>query len=186
MAVAAVAALSASGPAAAQVTKSRITVLLDNSGSMLQTPEIVDLPSTCTASGFSPCTASGGPVPDTRCNACVSWTIANLPSCASNWTTTCRNTYRNNCWQAVTGQTGCGNELVFTESVATRGDGSAQHPGCDVDGDGLADDSRIYQAKNALQIVVATFGEVEFSLWRFAGLEGGQSCTNANQCPTVP
>jgi len=70
-----------------------------------------------------------------------------------------------------------------TSGVATRGDGSAEHPGCDVDGDGLANDSRIFQAKEALQTVFATFGEVEFALARFTQL-GTISCTVDADCPT--
>jgi hypothetical protein len=59
-------------------------------------------------------------------------------------------------------------------------------PGCDLNGDGLANDSRMYQAKEALNNVVATFGEVEFSLWRYAQVTGGQTCGTDASCPDTP
>lgn len=47
-------------------------------------------------------------------------------------------------------------------------------------------DSRMFQAKEALQDLPATFGGVEFSLWRYAQTEGGMTCTNDAQCPDTP
>jgi hypothetical protein len=66
--------------------------------------------------------------------------------------------------------------------ISTRGDGSAELPGCDLNGDGVANESRMFQAKEALQDVIATFGEVEFSLWRYTQTTGGQSCTVDGNC----
>jgi hypothetical protein len=49
----------------------------------------------------------------------------------------------------------------------TFGDGSLYHPGIDVDGDGKANDSRLYKAKNALGNVIAAYPEVDWALARF-------------------
>ena len=170
----------------AQDTKSRISVLLDNSGSMVLTPEIVEFPE---ASGaFNPCNTSGSPPPDTDCNGCVAYTAEIDPFCSGTaWDLTCRNSYRDNCYQVITGNAGCDYmDGVNFGGVATRGDGSLQQPGCDLNADGLANDSRIYQAKEAINTVAATFGEVEFALWRFEGVVGGQFCNVSSQCPTAP
>ncbi|MBI5479932.1 MAG: DUF11 domain-containing protein [Deltaproteobacteria bacterium] len=68
---------------------------------------------------------------------------------------------------------------AFTQGVWTHGDGSEEHPGCDIDGDGLTNDSKLYQAKSALYDVVSAYGEVEFGLERFRQSEGGQPCGQA-------
>ncbi len=55
----------------------------------------------------------------------------------------------------------------------TRGDGSTTHPGMDTNGNGIADDSRVYIAKQALREVLGdTQVDVEFGLMRFYQEEG--------------
>jgi hypothetical protein len=54
-----------------------------------------------------------------------------------------------------------------------------------VDGDGLPNDSRLYQAKEALRAAAAT-ATVELALWRWAQVEGGQACLNDAECPDTP
>ncbi|MEZ4399658.1 MAG: MopE-related protein [Kofleriaceae bacterium] len=181
--VVAVVTLWAAAPAAAQPVKNRIAVLVDSSGSMLLTPEIVTYTETC--AGWNPCTFLGAPSAAQRtCNACVRDTINFRASCATNWTATCQSDYAG-CITATVGGA-CSPTLTTSNGVATRGDGSADLTGCDVNGDGLANDSRMYQAKEALNNVVATFGEVEFSLWRYAQVTGGQTCTTDASCPDTP
>ncbi len=170
--------------AEAQPVKNRISVMVDSSGSMIMTPEVVTYPETCVAAGFNACEVSGMPSSAARtCNACVTWTIRRRASCATSWDATCVTNYTN-CSTYFVGS--CQQTLNLSEGVATRGDGTAMTPGCDVDGDGLANDSRMFQAKEALQDVIATFGEVEFALWRYAQVEGGMTCTNSASCPDTP
>ncbi|MBK9033972.1 MAG: hypothetical protein IPL61_22345 [Myxococcales bacterium] len=174
--------------ASAQPVKNRISVMVDSSGSMLLTPEIVTFTKTCaTTASWNPCTgnSTNPSAAQEACNPCVVDTINFRPTCASSWTATCASDYAG-CLRAVTGQTTCSNSMVASDGVATRGDGSADLTGCDLDGDGLANDSRMYQAKEAVNNVVATFGEVEFSLWRYAQVTGGQTCTTDAQCPDTP
>jgi hypothetical protein len=171
--------------ASAQPVKNRISVLVDSSGSMLQTPDIVTMPETCVAQNFNGCTATGTSTAAQRsCNACTAWTARQVASCATNWTSTCRQTYAN-CYAFFNG-TGCAQSINVVDGIPTRGDGSLETPGCDLNGDGLPNDSRMYQAKTALSNVVATFGEVEFALWRYAQTDGGQTCTTAADCPKSP
>jgi hypothetical protein len=66
--------------------------------------------------------------------------------------------------------------------VPTHGDGSETHPGCDLDGNGKYDDSKMYQAKAALNETLAAFGSVEFALARFRQNELGQVCETTAQC----
>ncbi len=66
--------------------------------------------------------------------------------------------------------------------VNTHGDGSRMHPGCDLDSNGKYDDSKMYQAKAALNDVISAFGGVEFALARYHQNDLGQSCTNGQQC----
>ena len=180
-----VVALGLTARANAQPVKPRISVMVDSSGSMLLTPEIVTIPETCATLAWNGCTSSGNPsAAQESCNACMAWTVRQIASCATNFTATCRATYQN-CYQFFYG-TGCGQSLNLSEGVPTRGDGTALTPGCDVDGDGQANDSRMYQAKEAVNNVVATFGEVEFSLWRYAQVEGGQACASDASCPDTP
>ena len=173
--------------ASAQPVKNRISVMVDSSGSMLLTPQIVTLQENCSAL-WNPCTQTGNrTAAEESCNACVRDTINFRASCASNWTgpstvaNTCADLYRV-CLQSVSGQTSCTANMTVTEGIPTRGDGSAELPGCDLNGDGQANESRMYQAKEALQDVTATFGEVEFSLWRYTQITGGQNCTVDGNC----
>jgi MYXO-CTERM domain-containing protein len=66
--------------------------------------------------------------------------------------------------------------------VRTHGDGSELHPGCDLDGNGLYDDSKIFQAKVALRDTMTAFGSAEFALTRYHQTELGQPCTTTQQC----
>jgi hypothetical protein len=172
-----VGALAARAQTAAAQDKSRILVLVDSSGSMLQAPEILDpiVRDTC---GFDPCTARSGPVTNPDCNGCVAYVAGTDSYCrTTRWDSACASAYQSAC--------GCG-AYEITDAIGTRGDGSAENPGCDVDGDGLPNDSRLFQAKAALQIVLAAFGEVEFALARFAQIRGGNTCTSPADCPSTP
>ena len=63
-----------------------------------------------------------------------------------------------------------GSMLLDTSDPAqqTFGDGSAEHLGIDTNCDGIdGNDSRLWQAKNAVTTMVYAFGEVEFALGRF-------------------
>jgi hypothetical protein len=66
---------------------------------------------------------------------------------------------------------------------ATHGDGSLEHPGCDLDANGKYDDSRLFQAKGAIADTIAAFGSAEFALARFKGIDLGQSCNVDSECP---
>ena len=57
--------------------------------------------------------------------------------------------------------------LDLTGTTPTFGDGSADHPGRDVDGNGAADDSRLFQAKSALATVISAYPSVDFALARY-------------------
>ncbi|HUQ00972.1 MAG TPA: MopE-related protein, partial [Kofleriaceae bacterium] len=172
------------GGAFAQPVKNRISVMVDSSGSMLMTPEIITYTETCT--GWNPCShTSDPPAGQTTCNPCVSDTINFRPSCngagSATWDATCRSLYQT-CYSNLIGGT-CGAVMSVSEGIQTRGDGSAEIPGCDLNGDGVANESRMYQAKEALQDVTATFGEVEFSLWRYTQITGGQTCPTTCASP---
>jgi len=171
----------------AQPVKNRISVMVDSSGSMVMTPEIVTFTKTCTPTGWAPCTGNSADPPTLQqtCNPCVTDTINFRASCANSWSASCAADYIR-CLQAVTGQTTCSNTMTSSDGVSTRGDGSADLGGCDLNGDGLANDSRMYQAKEALNNVVSTFGEVEFSLWRYSQVTGGQNCVTDGTCPDTP
>lgn len=175
--------------ASAQPVKNRISVMVDSSGSMLLTPEIVTYPETCVALGWNGCNAGGNPtLAQETCNACMAWTVRVRPACATSFTTGngCPGTYTN-CYRYFYGATStCQQSLNLSDGIGTRGDGTALTPGCDVDGDGASNDSRMWQAKEALQDVVATFGEVEFALWRYSQIEGGQACAGDASCPDTP
>jgi hypothetical protein len=67
-------------------------------------------------------------------------------------------------------------------TVPTHGDGSREHPGCDLDGNGKFDDSKMAQAKAALRETLVAFGGVEFSLARYRQSELGQTCGANQQC----
>lgn len=60
-----------------------------------------------------------------------------------------------------------GTMLYTLGGVPTFGDGSTGHAGRDHDGDGLADDSRLFKAKGALTEVISAYPNVDFALARF-------------------
>jgi len=60
-----------------------------------------------------------------------------------------------------------GSMLGSLTGVPTFGDGSVDHPGLDQDGDGAADDSRLFKAKGALSTVIAAYPEIDFALARY-------------------
>ena len=174
--------------AAAQVepVRSRIAVIVDTSTAMRQTPEFLTFTETCTAP-FNPCTFTGNPsAAQESCNACVRDTIALDASCGGTglWDASCRAAYVA-CVAALTGQA-CTATLISTASVTTRGDGSAEQPGCDLDGNSLADDNRFFVAKESLREVLFHYDEVEYELWRFRQVVGGQVCDSSPSCPDTP
>ncbi|MCG5051994.1 MAG: hypothetical protein KA712_03450 [Myxococcales bacterium] len=69
--------------------------------------------------------------------------------------------------------------------VETHGDGSETHPGCDLDGNGLFDDSKLFQAKAALTDSITAFGAAEFSLARYHQNELGAVCNSLQSCQSV-
>src|SRR3954452_833263 len=73
-----------------------------------------------------------------------------------------------------------------TNRIRTHGDGSETHPGCDLDGNGVYDDSKLYQAKQALAQTMTAFGSAEFSLARYHQTELGQACATTNECLALP
>jgi hypothetical protein len=88
------------GVAAAQPVKNRISVMVDSSGSMLLTPQIVTLTENCSQL-WNPCTQTGNrSATEESCNPCVRDTINYAPTCANNWTgpstvaNTCADLYR--------------------------------------------------------------------------------------------
>jgi hypothetical protein len=66
--------------------------------------------------------------------------------------------------------------------VRTHGDGSDNQLGCDLDGNGRYDDSKMFQAKLALADTITAFGSAEFSLARYHQNELGQACTTSADC----
>ncbi|RMH42294.1 MAG: VWA domain-containing protein [Deltaproteobacteria bacterium] len=74
-----------------------------------------------------------------------------------------------------------GSMLTDPAGRPTFGDGSLDHPGADVDGDGLANDSKLFQAKQALSSVIAAYPEIDFALARYHQDEGiDRSCQLAH------
>jgi len=57
--------------------------------------------------------------------------------------------------------------LQDLDGFPTFGDGSAEHPGIDTDGDSWANDSRLFLAKEALGQVVSAYPEIDFALARY-------------------
>lgn len=165
--------------------KPRLAILVDTSGMMTRAPQWVTREANCLElTGFDPCTSSGRSLTSAMksCNACVEDTVSFSTSCGNSWTNACARAYRQ-CLSALTGTTNCGATLSITTPAITRGDGSAEFPGCDVDGDGQANDSRIFQTKDVLTRFVGDYGELEFSLWRFKQLTAGQACASDSDCP---
>jgi MYXO-CTERM domain-containing protein len=72
-----------------------------------------------------------------------------------------------------------------TNRIRTHGDGSQTHPGCDLDGNGLYDDSKLFQAKAALIQTMTAFGSAEFSLARYHQTELGQTCGTTAECTAL-
>jgi hypothetical protein len=175
--------ITGSGSVDAEV-RNRQVILVDTSSTMLRTPQIVDLSVTC--AGWNPCTFNGNPsVAQESCNACVRDTIRFEASCATLWDTSCRAGYAS-CLSAVTGQSTCSPTMMVVDSLVTRGDGSVELPGCDLNGDGLTNESRIYKVKGALQSLFDAHDEVAFSLWGLAQVTGGQTCASDADCPEGP
>jgi len=175
------AATGATGP-----VRSRIAVLVDSSSRMLLTPEILTFTGNCSGVGMNGCTFSGNPssVQET-CNACVVDTINFSPGCASTWSSTCRGAY-STCIQSLTNSSTCTPDLILHGGLSTRGDGSIDLPGCDVDGNGLPDDSTLFEVKQGLAAEFGARQDVEFALWRHAQVEGGQVCATDAICPATP
>lgn len=170
----------------AEEVRSRMAVLVDTSSDMLRTPEIRPFAGTCPAASFNPCTFSGNPTAaQESCNACVRAAIRQQGACASNWDANCRAAY-GSCLNQVFGQATCSSLIDAEDSVVTRGDGSTALPGCDLDGDGVPNDSRMAIVRDSLRNLFATRPEVAFSLWGFAQVAGGQSCVNSAECPDTP
>ena len=62
----------------------------------------------------------------------------------------------------------------------TFGDGSADHPGIDLDSNGVADDSRLFLAKNALGQLISSYPEIDFAFSRYHQDESvNRSCQTA-------
>tara|TARA_R110002073_G_scaffold334897_1_gene525474 strand:+ start:17734 stop:22719 length:4986 start_codon:yes stop_codon:yes gene_type:complete len=57
--------------------------------------------------------------------------------------------------------------LLNLDGEFTFGDGSTDHPGLDTNGDGEADDSRLFLAKQALTTVIGAYPEIDFALARY-------------------
>ncbi len=61
-----------------------------------------------------------------------------------------------------------GSMLTDLSGNPTFGDGSAEHPGLDTNGDGIAgNDSRLYQAKEAVTAVVSAYPDLDYALARY-------------------
>ena len=60
-----------------------------------------------------------------------------------------------------------GSMLGTLGGVPTFGDGTVGHPGLDHNANGLADDSRLFKAKNALNQVISAYPQIDFSLARY-------------------
>jgi hypothetical protein len=86
------------------------------------------------------------------------------------------------------------NTCWYADGVPVHGDGSVDQPGCDEDGNGLYDDSKLYQAKQALLNIVSGYPEVEFALEHYHTVDnktmsttcGTNKCTTSADCPNDP
>jgi MYXO-CTERM domain-containing protein len=194
--------------ARAQQVKPRFVVLVDTSGSMTLTPEIFSLGTTSLTCSNTPASCTLGGICGAGCGAgrppCPSGTTCKMGTCQCGPGTTCSGNRCSTCSGGLscrpTGQgptgaqcicpggTECdGNNCQITDGLSTHGDGSAEHRGCDMDGDVKYDDSRIYAAKSALSNVVRAFGEVEFALARFKQLYSqNKACSTYFDCPRGP
>ncbi|MCA9676094.1 MAG: hypothetical protein KC464_13730, partial [Myxococcales bacterium] len=108
--------------------------------------------------GFGTLTCPGGPVP-----ACLNGVPqicpADVPACVGPVTDTRA--------RFVVIVDTSGSMLTDLTGTPTFGDGSVDHPGLDQDGDGAADDSRLFLAKRALSTVIAAYPDIDFALARY-------------------
>ena len=72
------------------------------------------------------------------------------------------------------------------DSKPTFGDGTTGHEGCDLNGDAIWEDSKLFQAKASVADTVAAFGSAEFAFARYRGVDLGQSCGSTADCPKDP
>ncbi|MBL9016279.1 MAG: VWA domain-containing protein [Myxococcales bacterium] len=82
-----------------------------------------------------------------------------------------------------------GSMLGNLPGIPTFGDGSTDHAGRDFDGNGVADDSRLYKAKTALNNVIAAYPDVDFALARYHQDQSvDRSCQLAHnfECQNLP
>src|SRR5882757_9204938 len=78
-----------------------------------------------------------------------------------------------------------GSMVENANRIRVHGDGSQTHPGCDLDGNGLYDDSKLFQAKASLTETMTAFGSAEFSLARYHQTELGQVCATPGDCTSM-
>ena len=128
--------------------KPRFLVIFDTSGSMTHTPQIATL-------GIDPFMPAS-------VNSCS--TNANCDSIA-------------NTFGGLLGDQCSGGQCHVLDGVPTHGDGSVENPGCDENGDGLFNDSKMFQGKGALLNAISAFGQVEWGLETYFQ-------TAANVCDT--
>jgi hypothetical protein len=177
--------------------KPRFVVILDTSGSMLQSPQQVVLgkfptsalpPFTGVACSQSPpaCTVGAAcAYPNGPCSAGQSCSPAGFcVNCGANLDCIgglCK------CPQEFGGESICHTDgfCHLVDGVATHGDGSLEQPGCDENGDGLFNDSKLYQSKSALSSVISAYGEAEYALERYNQLNGGGTCTTGSSVCNV-
>ena len=158
---------------AATPTKNRVSILLDSSGSMLITPQIVTFrrPASPTAGTAARAAATRAPH---RSSATRAWRGRSAPRRRARPTSTaaCRTTTATAGGSSTAApRPPAARCSTSVDGVPTRGDGNALTPGLRRQRRRQANDSRLYQAKDAVSDVIATFGEVEFSLWRYAQVE---------------
>ncbi|MDX2021521.1 MAG: MopE-related protein [Deltaproteobacteria bacterium] len=75
-----------------------------------------------------------------------------------------------------------GSMSLTSGGIETHGDGSSRHPGCDLDNNSSYDDSRLFQAKQALSDTISAFGVAEFALARYRTFEWKKACTTNLDC----
>ena len=78
--------------------------------------------------------------------------------------------------------------LQTLAGTVTFGDGSADHPGIDLNSNGKPDDSKLFLAKDASSQLIAAYPEIDFALARYHQDEGvNRSCQTAKwlECQTV-
>ncbi len=81
-----------------------------------------------------------------------------------------------------------GSMLGTLPGIPTFGDGSFNHPGHDFDGNGIADDSRLFKAKTALTNVIAGYPDIDFALARYHQDESlNRSCQESHnfECNSI-